>query len=123
MSENKMPEKVFVSNVLMNPGTDQEYGYCYPVVKHPNTTSYIRADLVPQWIPVSERLPEYSGEGRGNCVLVVMKRKSDKYITLAAWTGNFGWRNVHSLDWFCIEDYGWEVTHWQPLPQFPTEEA
>ena len=72
---------------------------------------------VPQWIPVTERLPE-------NGVYVLGRYKNNEMAVVSV----FG----HDEDftfWRAQTDEGWEAdcdtepTHWMPLPEPPKEEA
>ena len=61
---------------------------------------------MPRWIPVTERLPEEDG-----CYLVAVKNDHQRRYSKTAWFSHGSW--------FARQD----VTHWQPLPEPPKEEA
>lgn len=71
--------------------------------------------IQPEWIPVSERLPD-----RGNAVLFHCKREYEKNLTVV-----IGWRQAdyNGVSQFASihmhEDEDIIVTHWMPLPEPP----
>lgn len=123
MDNTKMPERVFASKALMNEGTDDEYGYFYPIVKHDNVTEYIRADLVPQWIKCSERVPEESSITRRSEVVLVWIQTKDRGFVAFGQRYYGRWNNVDSMSSMNLEDHYRTVTHWQPLPANPSEDV
>ena len=75
---------------------------------------------IPRWIPVSERLPAFTGRGIW----------SEPVLTVVDWS-KFGGikeqrvqRYVKAGDKEEWEEYGSDatVTHWQPRPEFPEAE-
>jgi len=75
-----------------------EYGYEMPLSE---VRELIKALECTQWIPVSERLPEFYQK-----VLIIDETKTLNITRLC-----------HSSDW---ELYG--ITHWMPLPEPPEVE-
>ena len=67
---------------------------------------------VPQWIPVTERLPE-----AGGYVVCIAKRNLfSRFMPMVARIEKNGWVNP------ITEGYISEVTHWMPLPELPKGE-
>ena len=105
MAEMDMKEKLVE---LLNNSFDDQYGK-RGLLTAPHTADHLIANgvTVQKWIPVTERLPElsgeylvYCGEYDGICVLYYEILK-----TKGKWRSN--WK---------------EVTHWMPLPEPPKEE-
>lgn len=69
-----------------------------------NETEYATAlnSYLPQWIPVTERLPEEDG-----CYLVAVKNDHQRRYSKTAWFSHDSW--------FARQD----VTHWMRLPEPP----
>ena len=64
---------------------------------------------VPQWISVSDRLPE-----NGGYVVCIAKRNPfSRFMPMVARIEKNGWVNP------ITEQYISEVTHWMPMPQPP----
>ena len=113
MSENKMPDRIFLSaeaimDFAINDATEayKERDDCFP-------TEYIRADLVPKWISVSERLPEHSYQ-KSNCYDVACKNASAKYTGCAFIGADARWYSSNG-------DRRKGVTHWRERPTYPEE--
>lgn len=68
--------------------------------------------IVQEWIPVSERLPEESGEYN------VMIKGAERATSLWYSQLSNGWYNFDDDDY--KEPYD-DVTHWMPLPEAPKE--
>lgn len=70
---------------------------------------YAELDVLPRWIPVTERLPE-----DGKNVIVFVRSCADW------WTMDIDWCvNGH---WVINADDEWHnITHWMPLPSVPKE--
>lgn len=126
MNNTKMPEKVFISDkwdVALRGG---RVGMAAWIKCEPFPHEYIRADLVPQWIKCSERMPEADkyvlvlcGDGYQSVMFyvepeIVRTQDSDYH------EGHY-WSNEQSHSSFFREFD--DVTHWQPLPANPTEEV
>lgn len=62
-----------------------------------------------EWISVSERLPEVGGR-----YLVVTDSSSDPFVDAATWSRGVWWSGMSPA-----EEWGMEITHWMPLPEFP----
>ena len=75
-----------------------------------------KASAVAQWIPVTERLPEETGE-------YLVRRKSRPsevtYPDVVRYYRNKTWC-IFDSEWGYTEIYN--VTHWMPLPELPKEE-
>lgn len=70
---------------------------------------------VQEWIPVTERLPEYSNDGFADAVLV-----TDGFLQHMAYFVGGGWRFAESGE---IKEPMWyRITHWMPLPLLPKGE-
>lgn len=106
-------------------------------------------DKVPEWIPVSERLPEPETE-----VLIVCNRRGCRFVCPAIYEdgkmltqdSDWNWNDLYDYGTYSEDDddyfvpQGWwedrqftpddvynnpvdcEVTHWMPLPELPEEE-
>jgi hypothetical protein len=75
----------------------------------------LEPEEIPQWIPVSERLPNPKDMKN---ITVLTCRKSTitgrtVVLDIARWNG---------AEWMCKGKELANVTHWQPLPQPPKEE-
>lgn len=72
---------------------------------YPNTTEYIRADLVPQWQPI-ETAPKHDLE-----TLILYSSEGVQ----------IGWFSAFHKCWLTTEgkDVWAEPTHWMPLPEPP----
>ena len=71
-----------------------------------------RGVTVPQWISVTERLPE-----AGGYVVCIAKRNPfSRFMPMVARIEKNGWVNP------ITEQYISEVTHWMPLPEPPKGE-
>lgn len=109
----KMPERVWVSaEVVLDFATDIR-SECRKDRENYFPHEYLRADLVPQWIKCSDELPSQTGN---YLIYDQLKR-----VMLGWWHG--GIRNHPTLPdvvphWTHCEF----VTHWQPLPELPTED-
>ena len=72
---------------------------------------FVDANIVPKWIPVTERLPL-----RGDAVLCV----GDNGIGIADFVCGDKWC---ALPWFYVDgEQETNVTHWMPLPEPPKED-
>ena len=70
---------------------------------------------VQEWIPVEDRLPEYSNDGFADAVLV-----TDGFVQHMAYFVGGEWRFAESGE---IKEPMWyRITHWMPLPQPPKGE-
>ena len=70
---------------------------------------------VQEWIPVNDRLPEYSNDGFADAVLV-----TDGFVQHMAYFVGGEWRFAESGE---IKEPMWyRITHWMPLPQPPKGE-
>ena len=73
------------------------------------------AVTVQEWIPVEDRLPEYSNDGFADAVLV-----TDGFVQHMAYFVGGEWRFAESGE---IKEPMWyRITHWMPLPQPPKGE-
>ena len=75
----------------------------YSIPQEINTSiaeSIINAELYPDWIPVTEKLPEENG-----CYLVSVKNDHERRYSKTAWFG----KNT----WFARQD----IIAWMPLPE------
>ena len=73
------------------------------------------AVTVQEWIPVEDRLPEYSNDGFADAVLV-----TDGFVQHMAYLVGGEWRFAESGE---IKEPMWyRITHWMPLPQPPKGE-
>ena len=73
-------------------------------------------DFIPQWIPVTERLPE-----EWKSVLTYQPYKNDRekpLIRISWYIGAGIWRECEQANTLELP-----VTHWMPLPEPPKEEA
>lgn len=67
---------------------------------------------VQEWIPVEDRLPEYSNDGFADAVLV-----TDGFVQHMAYFVGGEWRFAESGE---IKEPMWyRITHWMPLPLAP----
>ena len=67
---------------------------------------------VQEWIPVDDRLPEYSNDGFADAVLV-----TDGFVQHMAYFVGGEWRFAESGE---IKEPMWyRITHWMPLPLEP----
>lgn len=64
---------------------------------------------VPRWIPVTERLPEESGQ-----YLICATENGITHISMAKY-----WRHFYLTGRMAY----WKITHWMPLPEPPKEEV
>jgi hypothetical protein len=99
-----VPERIFIDPTSGNRAWRQMDG----------DIPYVRADLVPQWIPCSERMPSGAYD---NWVLAI----------------GLGWRRARLLNWCDTKEPHWrnenddrgyfgsDPTHWMPLPQPPKD--
>ena len=70
---------------------------------------------VQEWIPVKDRLPEYSNDGFADAVLV-----TDGFVQHMAYFVGGEWRFAESGE---IKEPMWyRITHWMPLPLPPKGE-
>ena len=70
---------------------------------------------VQEWIPVEDRLPEYSNDGFADAVLV-----TDGFVQHMAYFVGGEWRFAESGE---IKEPMWyRITHWMPLPNPPKGE-
>ena len=70
---------------------------------------------VQEWIPVKDRLPEYSNDGFADAVLV-----TDGFVQHMAYFVGGEWRFAESGE---IKEPMWyRITHWMPLPEPPKGE-
>ena len=68
-----------------------------------------------EWIPVDDRLPEYSNDGFADAVLV-----TDGFVQHMAYFVGGEWRFAESGE---IKEPMWyRITHWMPLPNPPKGE-
>ena len=115
MSESKMPDRVYLGYgpFIARDGSSilsvsiEKMGY--------HQTEYIRADLVPKWIPVSERLPE---DERYYDVALYAKGIEDGIVRIGYYHKRFNvWKDQDG--W--IDNDGYTITHWRERPEYPTE--
>ena len=72
------------------------------------------AVTVQEWIPVEDRLPEYSNDGFADAVLV-----TDGFVQHMAYFVGGEWRFAESGE---IKEPMWyRITHWMPLPLAPED--
>jgi len=109
----KMPQRVYVSaEAVMDFATDirsecrRERDDYFP-------HEYIRADLVPQWVKCSERMPEYV-YGNSNYYDVACQHNGSKFIRCAFIGGDGNWYDANGRT-------RKGITHWRPRPEYPTE--
>ena len=70
---------------------------------------------VQEWIPVDDRLPEYSNDGFADAMLV-----TDGFVQHMAYFVGGEWRFAESGE---IKEPMWyRITHWMPLPKPPKGE-
>ena len=68
---------------------------------------------VQEWIPVEDRLPEVGGY----VVCIAKRNPFSRFMPMVARIEKNGWVNP------ITEQYISEVTHWQPMPQPPTDKS
>lgn len=88
-----------------------EHNYNVAVSFNENQAKYIESLGIPEWIPVSERLPE----GREDVLVVAFWHEK--------WNVLIGWYAPGGEVWHVgpMEDTGYQVSHWMPLPEPPAE--
>lgn len=105
--EEGIPDRIFIGNSYEK--YFEQKGKHYP-------WEFIRADLVPQWIKCSERMPE-----ENRVVMIYCAERRNTYM--AHWSGSLN----GIPHWYYWGAYGVEVhepvTHWRERPQYPTEDV
>lgn len=107
MSE-KMPDRIWLSAEAIMDFAINDATEAYKERDDYFPTEYIRADLVPRWISVQERLPE---DDRDILMVRIISGKQTYCI------GHYD----HSSRCFMFRGYTVNVTHWQALPTYPQE--
>ena len=110
MDDTKMPERVFVQEGMFYDG---ETHYPCSDTDDNGATPFIRADLVPQWIKCSERMPE---EWRLVDCVYSYKNEQHSFIGKVL---NGDWHNDMNQPISSLVT----VTHWRERPEYPTEEV
>lgn len=105
---NKAPEKIYITN---RPTKEKVTCGFWDDVKDSNTFEYIRADLVPQWLPI-ETIKE-----TGNEVLLIHATGLNQVVAVYG-TGASGKRiwKVKGTGIYPLEAF----THFMSLPKAPT---
>lgn len=88
------------------------------IIERAYTEGAMNADLVPQWIKCSERMPEM----RKMVDIAVSKKDDDKDCEVGVgyirndgeWCSRWNFQPIRAT---------WQVTHWRERPQYPTEEV
>ena len=92
-------------------------GYFGSAIENKKIADYLirHGVTVQEWIPVEDRLPEYSNDGFADAVLV-----TDGFVQHMAYFVGGEWRFAESGE---IKEPMWyRITHWMPLPQPPKGE-
>jgi len=117
MSENKMPDRIFLSaeaimDFAINDATEayKERDDCFP-------TEYIRADLVPKWNKSKNGLPEKNGWYQ--VAVIELEMQGERKYTSYLWydSEEKEWNDL----WMNTLDSTTAITHWRERPEYPTE--
>lgn len=128
MSENKMPERVWLSAEAIMDFAINDATEAYKERDDYFPTEYIRADLVPRWISVQEGMPEVERKlNPKRYDIAVIFGSGDKGV-LSAYQAEVVYADGRrEITWFedgsCEQlPYNYTVTHWRERPTYPQEE-